>query len=212
MEYIKNELNKKGIKFKEVEIGDELLYIVIYYNGRIFFIKNLNGLYPDSLLDDSIFISDYVSSEKIEKQLNDKDKKNIFSDINLMAILWELYIVGIHLLDDKNTKYRQEEISKVEKDKFIARKIIIENSDKTKIIQELIDILEPSKKLEEIITVNEELSPQGIWNNISKIDDINSIKIKNVNDLNSLEKYLDKVKTNVDELNKKLDGGEYFEN
>lgn len=215
MEHIKNELKNKSIRLTKIEIKRNDIFYFTVYKERIFFIKNLNGLLPSSLLEDAILISDYISEDKIKDkiktQISDKDMENIYSKVNLMAILWDLYIIGIHLLDN-DKKYLQEEISKVEKDKFAARKIIIEDSDEDRIVQDLIDIFEPSQKLEQIIKGNEWVSSKNVWDNIVKTGDENSIKIENVNDLESLEKYLNNVKIKVDKLNKKLDGDEYFEN
>ncbi|AWI06338.1 ABC-three component system middle component 1 [Clostridium drakei] len=215
MEYIVNKLNKSGICLEKVYIEDKEFFITVH-EDRVFFIKNMNETGPESLIDDSVFIADYISTgqfdEKIKKNLSLKDKEKIFNKLNLISILWDLYIVGIHFLDNTNENYNQEQISRIERDKFVARKIVVEDTNKESIVNNLIDIFQPSKRLEEIITGNEKLSMKGVFENILKIDNSNSIKIENVNSLIDLGKYLDEIKLTVEEIDKKIDGGEYFEN
>ncbi|APH22402.1 hypothetical protein FDF15_06035 [Clostridium botulinum] len=116
------------------DLDDNKLYYFIANKDKIIFITSINKLEEVDLL--TIKLSE-LKNEIFKSLLNEdqlhyvnesgqviKEKKKM----TMPAFLWDLYIVGLHNIKD-NKSFKINEVERVKRDKFIARKIIIEYKD-----------------------------------------------------------------------------------
>lgn len=138
------------------------------YNGIYYFINKEGKI---------IFFFGYKSLNDIEKFIDTLDMDNFYDEfknflsvkdketyINFKAFLWDLYIVGINC--GKVESIKEEEKFNLEKDRFIARKIIID------FINE--DIINKIKEYDEKI-YNESILDTELSNTLSDL--INEIEM-----------------------------------
>ncbi|HDR4699677.1 hypothetical protein [Bacillus paranthracis] len=91
----------------------------------------------------------------IEKDIKEEGDKKTEEEISLPTFLWDIYIVGFYNLSI-NKRLDVSEISKVHRDRYIARKIIIEYENETELIQKYNQIIDPQVYLNELYSRNSE--------------------------------------------------------
>lgn len=165
---------KLGIKFGKY---NNEFYFITKEGKIIFFIgyKSINDIYR---FIDTLDMEDFYN--KFNVYLSENDKK---THINFKSFLWDLYVVAINC-GDSNSISEEEKFS-IEKDRYVARKLVIDvinneiiskiridesnnkisikdlNEIDKKALNELIEktslIIEPQKLLDSYVAENEEL-------------------------------------------------------
>lgn len=103
-----------------------------------------------------------------------RNTEAVQSRITIPAFLWDLYVVVLHDLTD-SPPFDELEINRIERDRFIARKIIIEYKDETDLLQKFIWNIRPEIELDRILTesgpeLDELKNAQQILENVEGIE------------------------------------------
>ncbi|WP_335869192.1 ABC-three component system middle component 1 [Bacillus sp. 2205SS5-2] len=69
--------------------------------------------------------------------------------IPMSKFLWDMYVIGIHQVDAENKAFKSESISAYERDRFIARKIVIEYEHSDELKQKFDHYVFPERILNE---------------------------------------------------------------
>ncbi len=134
-------------KIIDLKLNGKAFYY-LYHNDRVYLIRIVeNG-------DDFDLIKNYLASfsHSSVKQtvINEIKVKSSDVNIDIQAILWDLYFVLINPIADDKMKMSPEIRNSLERDKFVARKIIIEGT-KDEIQSELEAIFNINNSLPELI-------------------------------------------------------------
>ncbi|MBU3199492.1 hypothetical protein LL037_23850 [Clostridium estertheticum] len=200
---------------------DQRMYYFILVDDRLFFIVELLESNSVEFLNES--------AKLISKQLRTKGFTSTFKNtvdftkddntnqvLDLRAILWDLYIIGIHKTES-TISYSIEEISKIERNNLIANKIILEGNNDNIIIDKLIGILKPVNQLDNLIESNNKYYSEhaiisdilcGDSDEMKLIHHIEKFKIKDKRDLElkDINEYLEFIKGKTDDFNIELIG------
>lgn len=82
-----------------------------------------------SLKDIDIVINRLPGFRKqIMDQINNNNNKEFVQDekIPMSKFLWDMYVIGLHQVEAKDKSFKATKIAEYERDRFIARKIIIQ--------------------------------------------------------------------------------------
>jgi len=129
-----------NIKIHQLNLYGSANIPYFYHNDRLFFIYNIEEREKiDGYFNFQTDISEPDIQDLILNQLNltIKDKEP-YSHIN--AFLWDLYIIITFISKSPEDTIPEERISEIQRNKFVARKIIIRQDSKEK-VEEQLDII-----------------------------------------------------------------------
>lgn len=58
---------------------------------------------------------------------NDANKAEV-ENLHLSKFLWDMYVIGLHQINNESEKFNEIEVAKLQRNRFVARKMIIEYS------------------------------------------------------------------------------------
>ena len=183
----KYEINKLEIENKDlflIKIPDKIVILKLFKNDEKI----------DSIIEDAAILSEKLNSEEFIKLYNissDKDNENKILDLRM--ILWDVYIIGVHWLSASMSKFKKEDISRIQRNRLIARKIILEDCCLKKISIQIQEILKPTKQLKSIIDNNKGFNEEDLFKKLTTTDEderLNNNELKSFEDINN---YLDKI-------------------
>ncbi|MGG1616513.1 hypothetical protein [Paenibacillus sp. NRS-1781] len=86
---------------------------------------------------------------KIMMQMNNpKNIEVVETKIPISKFLWDMYIVALHQYKDEKNSFKPVEIAKYERDRFIARKIIIQFEHMEELKRKFVELLYPEQILD----------------------------------------------------------------
>ena len=139
MDIIKKMLFEKNYNVIS-KITEEEIYHYCLVGDKIFFLKLLKESDELNVLNNyAICLSQHIEKESFRsffdiKMLTDKDQEKRVYD--LRAFLWDLYIIGIRICG-KDSFYKPEDKSRIERSKLIARKLVIQAESYSEIITQI---------------------------------------------------------------------------
>ncbi|MCC0738856.1 hypothetical protein [Clostridioides sp. ZZV14-5902] len=137
---ISNKLGLDIYKFNDI-------YFAISKSGKVIFFTGYTSAKDIYNFIDELDMNEFY--DEFNKSLTDKDKKE---HINLKAFLWDLYIIAINCGEDGSISKIDK--ANLERDRFLARKKIIDSINKNKIKL----ILKIDKSKEECLYVENDIS------------------------------------------------------
>lgn len=132
-----------------------------------FYFEELRGAYVCNLNEDKILIIVKIDQldeinelvnripsirNKIIREINNEKNLEIVADnkIPMSKFLWDLYLIGLHEVINPESKFPLEMVSRYERDRFIARKIIIQYEHEQELIEDFRKVVFPHKILDRI--------------------------------------------------------------
>ena len=129
--------------------------------------KELNNAYVCNLNEDKILIITQIEKlddinelinripsvrNKIIQRINNSKNLEFVESkkIPMSKFLWDLYIIALHKLTNTLERFPAESISRYERDRFIARKIIIQYDHEKELCKEFRRLVFPHRELDEI--------------------------------------------------------------
>lgn len=175
MEELKNLLNKSEYKLFSKKI-DDVEYNYCFIGDKVYFISNISNIEASQLKeysnDMAINIAQLVKKDKYkefftnEVKFSKRDLKLVTESLDLKAFLWDLYIIGIRISDESDF-FPNEIISQVQREKLIARRIIIQEQTVKDVIAKLIEEFSPTDKIEKIVLkYGDDTKESGIIENL----------------------------------------------
>jgi hypothetical protein len=146
---MKHLLSELGFRYVTGEIGPFTYFFVNIRDDKLVFILEINSLDQ---------IREFVSllhelRHKIFQSVKNQEP-NGFTRVTLPGFLWDLYVIGMHDVSE-NPLFNQHDVTQLERDRFLARKIIIEFTDDNDAKQQLINQLLPEVVLDQILDQQE---------------------------------------------------------
>lgn len=179
MQEVLNKLVKNNV-YHEFCLNDkEKIYCFLANRDKVVFIVDINDL---SQIDHYTINLSEIRGEIFKKFSRDTDlyvnrNGEVVRNrerISMPALLWDLYVVGLHKYDNQGMlKFKIEDVEKVKRDRFIARKIIIEYKDEDELIQKFKEEILPNELLDDkLVTIKE-----PIINENSLFDGVEALEI-----------------------------------
>lgn len=182
--YIVNKLEIENKELYLLTISDKIVILKLFESDEEI----------DSIVEDASMLSGKLNSEDfINLYSISSDKDNEKKILDLRAILWDVYIIGVHWLTDNKNKFKKEDISRIERNRLIARKIILEDCNLKKISMKIQEILEPTKKLKLIIINNKGINEEDLFNELTSSGDGKCLKNTELKSFEDMNKYLNKI-------------------
>ncbi|MCI3922676.1 hypothetical protein MO973_20805 [Paenibacillus sp. TRM 82003] len=82
-------------------------------------------------------------------------RPNAFTNVTLPAYLWDLYVVALHDINN-GERFHEIDITMLERDRFVARKIIVEYSSQEEALNKITQQLCPEKELDILLAEYQE--------------------------------------------------------
>jgi len=80
---------------------------------------------------------------------NPKNKEHVQNDrIPMSKFLWDMYIVALHKIENNGSGFKLGEMAEYERDRFVARKIIIEFAHKSELQEKFNKLIFPERVLD----------------------------------------------------------------
>lgn len=197
MENILKELIINGFKAKSIKDHDKE-FIFISVPDKIMIIKLFEkGEDINNIIEDIAILSKQFKKGSIE-DISDKDNEKDI--LELRKILWDIYIIGVHLVSDEEVNFKKEDISRIERNRLIARKIIIEDTDFEKICTRILEVLNPTEKLKSIINSNKGINEEELFNKLTEVSEGENLKNTELNSFKDLIDYLNKIEQEVKDM------------
>ena len=115
---------------------------------KILIIKKINKL---DEIDELVYTLPQIKGRLQERMANKKNISEVKSSIPLSKFLWDLYIIGLHEYGSEQEKFNEFEVAKLQRNRFIARKIIIEYISQQELISQFNQLVQPERALDEIL-------------------------------------------------------------
>lgn len=101
-------------------------FYYIYKNDRIYLIRIMDNV--EELSSIRYDLASF-SNNKIKQKVIDEIKgNNRVKEFDINTFLWDLYFIIIYPIEDKENQISDEKINAIQRDKFIARKIVIQGN------------------------------------------------------------------------------------
>jgi len=189
----------KDIDIKTMEINKKTISY-FYHSDKVFFVYEVEQ--GSSILEDYKNFQSEISSPSNQDliiknlRLTHKDAEK-YSHID--AFLWDLYFLIINISSQSKLTITPNEENKIERDKFIARKIVIQKESETEVEIELNSILYSDKiYLDLFANVQSSLKTDDV-------DILNSVLKSNANKIeNTIKQTLNKTEVNLNDVKEYL--------
>ncbi|MFJ5750217.1 hypothetical protein CN563_20865 [Bacillus sp. AFS026049] len=114
--------------------------------------------------------------KKIMEKINNKNNKDFVQNekIPMSKFLWDMYVIGLHKIESEDKAFKSASISEYERDRFIARKIIIQYEHFDELKQKFDHLIFPERILNSFTTIDNDENEEPI--NYESIRDL----IKNI--------------------------------
>ncbi|WP_090738584.1 ABC-three component system middle component 1 [Paenibacillus sp. Mc5Re-14] len=101
--------------------------------------------------------------EKLRKKIENIENTIEVADIYLSKFLWDMYVIGLHQIELDEEKFNEIEVAKLQRNRFVARKIIIEYENEEELKKKFDQLVLPERALNELLGtyVNEEFEYQA---------------------------------------------------
>lgn len=187
MKELKKLLNKNGYKLFTKQF-DNIEYNYCFIGDRVYFVSIISDIAASYLKeysnDMAINIAELVKKDKYkefftnEVKLSQEDLKVVTESLDLKAFLWDLYIIGIRI-SDKNNFFPNEIVSQVQRERLIARRIIIQEETIEDALIKLIEEFSPTDKLNKIVLkYREDTEESSIIGNLLDENLVSGVKRK----------------------------------
>ncbi|MCA0992753.1 ABC-three component system middle component 1 [Guptibacillus hwajinpoensis] len=117
--------------------------------------------------------------KKLMEQINNKSNRDLVHNekIPMSKFLWDLYVIGIHKVESEDKVFKSASISEYERDRFIARKIIIQYEHLDELKDKFNHLIFPERILNTFTTMENEddeesLDYESIKDLIKEIDTV----------------------------------------
>ena len=158
-EELKKILLEKGYNIFSKKF-DYLEYVYCFTGDRVYFFSDISDVeayhLKDYLNDIAINISQLVKKDKYKEfftnsvEFSNGDLNIVTESLDLKAFLWDIYIIGIRV-SDKSDFFTNEMVSNLQREKLIARRIIIQEETIDQVLIKLTEELSPTDKLNTIV-------------------------------------------------------------
>ncbi|MFB4330209.1 ABC-three component system middle component 1 [Paenibacillus sp. CR_12] len=101
------------------------------------------------------FISLLPEAKEILLTIVRNQRPNAFTNVTLPAFLWDLYVVALHDINNSE-RFDETDITMLERDKFVARKIIVEYTSQEEAVIKINQQLCPEKELDILLAEYQE--------------------------------------------------------
>ncbi|WP_027635357.1 hypothetical protein [Clostridium butyricum] len=198
-------MKDNGYKVDELKIENKDLYLVSVPDKIVILKLYKENEKIDTIIQDAAILSEKINSDEFIKLYSiGSYKDNEKNKLDLRMILWDVYIIGIHWLTDSESKFLKEDISRIQRNRLIARKIILEDCNLKKISIKIQEILKPTIQLKSIIDNNKGINEEELFKKLTTIDkeSLNNTELKSFEDI---DKYLDKIAEEVKNNDKEVE-------
>lgn len=114
--------------------------------------------------------------EKLRESINNAQNLEEVEDLNLSKFLWDMYVIGLHQVTQENNKFNEIDVAKLQRNRFVARKIIIEYKTEEELKKQFNQLVLPERTLNYLLKayVNQEAEyqPKEIEELLKQIDEI----------------------------------------
>lgn len=116
---------------------------------------------------------------KIMDNINNKNNKEFVQNekIPMSKFLWDMYVIGFHKVDSEGQVFNPASVSEYERDRFIARKIIIQYEHVEELKQKFNQLIFPERILNTFSTIANDEEEEAI-----NFDSVRTL-IKNIDTL-----------------------------
>lgn len=171
--------NTLKINYKRVKLNNNITgYLTNANKDKIIMCVEVNSI--EELTTITNFIPQNI--KEIAKILDqDRDKEVVDNKIPISRFLWDMYLVGFHKITETGP-FDPIKVSDIQRDRFVARKIIIEYTTGEELLEEFRKTIFPHTELdmclEKIEKVNSEMISEIIKDvNISEKQHIETVDI-----------------------------------
>lgn len=153
--------------------------------------EELNGAFVCNLNQDKVLIIKKITMlEEVQElvytlpRLKEKLRESIINiqntaeveDLHLSKFLWDMYVIGLHHIEHEEEKFNEIDVAKFQRNRFVARKIIIEYTDDEELKAHFDQLVLPERTLNKLLQsyVNQgsDYQPEEIEGLLSKINEI----------------------------------------
>lgn len=186
---MKDILRKVGYEFTEHEIGPFHCYFMNIRDDKLVFFVEV-----EDIEQVEAFVTILPELKQDILGLVKNRKLSEFSNVTLPAFLWDLYVVAMHDVRE-STPFDEIEVSRWERDRFLARKVIVEYESDDIALQSIVHQLLPELDLDLLLSENNQ-EPDAVQQMIGEI--IERIELPNQepginHNYQSIESYLRKM-------------------
>lgn len=116
---------------------------------------------------------------KIMDNINNENNKEIVQNekIPMSKFLWDMYVIGLHKVSSEDQVFKPASVSEYERDRFIARKVIIQYEHVEELKQNFNRLIFPERILNKFSTIANDEDEESI-----NFDSIRTL-IKNIDTL-----------------------------
>lgn len=157
-----------NIDYKQIVLKDDVVGFLTNVNkDKIVICVQINSV--EELRNIANFIPQ--NTKQIAEVLTHKKDKDIVNNrIPISRFLWDLYLVGLHQMNSDSKSFNPVEISDIQRDRFVARKIIIEYSTDEELKERFKNTIFPHLELDNSLTKIEGNSHELLADMIKDID------------------------------------------
>jgi hypothetical protein len=137
--------------------GIEGVIVCNLNKDKILILKKIEAL---DEIDDLVYMMPSFKESLRTRINNEKNTAFVTESINLSKFLWDLYIIGLHEYSTDEEKFNEYEVAKLQRSRFVARKIIIEYKDDNDLIKQFDQLVLPERALDNVLQVYTNRGPE----------------------------------------------------
>lgn len=159
--------NTLKVNYRRIKLNDDITgYLTNANKDKILICVEVTSI--EELTTITNFIPQ--NSKKIADVLDqDRDKEVVDNKIPISRFLWDMYLVGLHKITETGP-FDPIKVSDIQRDRFVARKIIIEYTSYEELLEEFRKTIFPHTELDMCLEKIEKVNSEMISEIIKDVD------------------------------------------
>ncbi|WP_135557114.1 ABC-three component system middle component 1 [Paenibacillus cymbidii] len=139
----------KLLELNDFQVMDELQNALIsnFNNDKVLIIQEIVDVEE---LKDTVYKLPQLR-EKLSSKISNEENLFVVPELHLSKFLWDLYVIGLHLVQNEDDKFDPLIVSKIQRNRFVARKIIIEYQTTEDLIHKFNQLVLPERALNQVL-------------------------------------------------------------
>ncbi|OXM13300.1 hypothetical protein [Paenibacillus herberti] len=164
----------KLLELNDIHMFEELndAFVCNLNQDKVLIIKKITTLQE---VQDLVYTLPRLKEKLREKIINIQNTEEV-EDLNLSKFLWDMYVIGLHHIEQEEERFNEIDVAKFQRNRFVARKIIIEYINDEELMNQFNQIVLPERTLNKIletyVTQGFDYQPEEIEGLLLQIDEI----------------------------------------
>lgn len=137
------------LQLNDIQVIAELQNVLIsnFNKDKVLIIQEIKDIEE---LKDTVYKLPQLR-ELLSSRISNEENLFVVPELHLSKFLWDLYVIGLHMVENEEEKFDPFIVSKIQRNRFVARKIIIEYQTVEELTHKFNQLVLPERTLNQVL-------------------------------------------------------------